>query len=194
MISTCGATVTRNCSYIKNPGFPTAYTDTASCTFTIAKCDPSVCDFRLDFDQFTLNGPSGTLELNEGDCNTDSLTSTTVGYCCITYTPCATPTPSFALDPAGENDLSKAMVDAMCMEDFIRIEEGRCVGSLNGRNIFCGGILSDANDAEANCPIQDCTQPFQVGVFTNAAIAVANGVTVANGNRGVCLEYTQQPC
>lgn len=293
MINTCGATVSRNCSYIKNPGFPAAYTSATSCSFTIAKCDTSVCDFRLDFDQFTINGPSGTTETNEGDCNTDSLTATTTsgqatpvicggnagqhiyldagdsaigtatlnfaftgdasrvwdikvtqipcsanykrpegclqyhtgidgrfttfnfngvvpqhldaqrynicvrqeeGYCCIMYTPCATPTPSFALDPSGGNDLTQAMVDAACANDHIRIEEGRCLGSNNGRNIFCGGILSDTNAALANCPIQDCTQPFQVGVFTNAAIAIANGVTVMNGNRGVCLEYTQQPC
>ncbi|TRY79962.1 hypothetical protein TCAL_16018, partial [Tigriopus californicus] len=107
-----------------------------------------------------------------------------VGYCCITYTPCATPTPSFALDSANINTLMQAMVDTGCTEDYIRIEEGRCVGSVNGRNTFCGGILSDFNTATANCPIQDCTQPFQVGVFTNAAIDVANGVTVANGNRG----------
>lgn len=40
MTSTCGATVSQNCSYIKNPNFPSAYTSTTSCTFTINKCDP----------------------------------------------------------------------------------------------------------------------------------------------------------
>ena len=39
MISSCGTTVSQNCSYIKNPGHPAAYTSTSSCSFTIQKCD-----------------------------------------------------------------------------------------------------------------------------------------------------------
>ena len=39
MTSTCGATVSQNCSYIKNPNFPAAYTATAACSYTIQKCD-----------------------------------------------------------------------------------------------------------------------------------------------------------
>ena len=39
MTSTCSSTVSQNCSYIKNPGYPSAYTSTSSCQFTIQKCD-----------------------------------------------------------------------------------------------------------------------------------------------------------
>ena len=39
MVSTCGSTISQNCSYIKNPGFPTAYTSTTQCSYTIQKCD-----------------------------------------------------------------------------------------------------------------------------------------------------------
>ena len=39
MTSSCGATVSQNCSYIKNPGYSSAYTSTSNCQFTIVKCD-----------------------------------------------------------------------------------------------------------------------------------------------------------
>ena len=38
---TTGATITQNCSYIRNPNYPNAYTDTGSLNFQIVKCDPS---------------------------------------------------------------------------------------------------------------------------------------------------------
>ena len=37
----------------------------------------AVCDFRLDFDTFTTNGPASTEEVNGGECQ-DSLTISTV--------------------------------------------------------------------------------------------------------------------
>ena len=45
MTSTCGASVSQNCSYIKNPGYPSAFTSTSSCSYSINKCDP--CKFFL---------------------------------------------------------------------------------------------------------------------------------------------------
>ena len=99
MKSACGSTINQNCSYIKNPGFSAAYTSTSNCQFTINKCDNckfiinifysfkklykckliflAVCDFRLDFDTFTTNGPASTEEVNGGECQ-DSLTISTV--------------------------------------------------------------------------------------------------------------------
>ena len=75
MTSTCSTTVSQNCSYIKNPGYPSAYTSTSSCQFTIDKCDSSVCDLRLDFERFTTNGPAPTDETSGGLCQ-DILTTT----------------------------------------------------------------------------------------------------------------------
>ena len=40
-------------------------------------CKIAICDIRLDFDTFTLNGPSDTSETDGGKCQ-DSLTITTV--------------------------------------------------------------------------------------------------------------------
>ena len=36
-----GGTISQNCSYIRNPGYPNAMTDTAGIQFNVVKCDPS---------------------------------------------------------------------------------------------------------------------------------------------------------
>ena len=38
LFSTSGSTINQNCSYIRNPGFPSAFTATSSVTYTIQKC------------------------------------------------------------------------------------------------------------------------------------------------------------
>lgn len=53
--STCSSTISQNNTYIKNPGFPSTYTPSASgsCTFTINKVSDDVCQLRFDFQTFT---------------------------------------------------------------------------------------------------------------------------------------------
>ena len=46
MVTACGSTISQNCSYIKNPGYPNAYTDTTACSYTISKCDCCKNDFQ----------------------------------------------------------------------------------------------------------------------------------------------------
>nr|XP_040574106.1 uncharacterized protein LOC121123088 [Lepeophtheirus salmonis] len=75
MITSCGGTVTQNCSYIKNPNFPSPYTDTTACRYTVNKCAVNVCDLRLDFEMFSTSGPSATSEAAGGAC-VDMLTVT----------------------------------------------------------------------------------------------------------------------
>ena len=75
LYSTGGSEVSENCSYIQNPGFPSAYTETTALTYTIKKCAEDVCAVRLDFDSFTTMGPSSTEETSGGAC-TDSFVVT----------------------------------------------------------------------------------------------------------------------
>merc|ERR1712106_204340 len=76
--NSCGATITANTSYIRNPGYPSAYTPTGTgtCSFTINKCCSDICQLRLDFqtmsgfvtttpqgscsDSFAVASPTGT--------------------------------------------------------------------------------------------------------------------------------------
>jgi len=67
-----GGTLNQNCSYIRNPNYPNAATDTASLSYTVQKCDPSVCYLRLDFESFDINGLSASTE------NTAALATTLI--------------------------------------------------------------------------------------------------------------------
>ena len=40
LVSATGSTISQNCSYIRNPGYPSAYTSTSSVSYTINKCSP----------------------------------------------------------------------------------------------------------------------------------------------------------
>ncbi len=38
LISATGTTINQNCTYLRNPGFPSAYSGTGSLSYTISKC------------------------------------------------------------------------------------------------------------------------------------------------------------
>lgn len=56
-IVACGGTVTQNCSYVANPGFPGTYSEAATCDYTIRQCADDICFVRLDFDVFDVDAP-----------------------------------------------------------------------------------------------------------------------------------------
>lgn len=69
-------TVSQNCTYIRNPDYPSPYGQTSTIRYTITKCSPEVCDIRLDFESFTLVGTTDTTETSGGTC-TDMFTIST---------------------------------------------------------------------------------------------------------------------
>ena len=97
----CGASLSQNCTYLQNPGFPAAYAETAACSYTIRRMKngrkqklinvisplnifpfiafflpPDICLLRLDFETLNLLGPVGNV-IDTGPCR-DSLKVTTV--------------------------------------------------------------------------------------------------------------------
>ncbi|XP_034232015.1 uncharacterized protein LOC117639989 [Thrips palmi] len=56
-MATCGQSTRENCTYFTNAGYPSASDGTGSCQLTIHKARPDICQFRLDFDQFNIQGP-----------------------------------------------------------------------------------------------------------------------------------------
>jgi len=71
-VQSASSDITQNCTYIQNPSFPSAYTETTALTYTVKKCADDVCAVRLDFETFTTLGPAATGEANGGLC-VDSL-------------------------------------------------------------------------------------------------------------------------
>jgi len=75
--STCGATLSQNCSYFTNPGFPSTYSTTGSCSFTVAKSQDDICQLRLDFDTLAMGVmPQITIAANSnyGCCGSSCAT------------------------------------------------------------------------------------------------------------------------
>ena len=58
VIQDTGGTINQNCTYIQNPGFPSAYSETTALTYTVTKCSDCkpFTSQRLKIDQkVTLN-------------------------------------------------------------------------------------------------------------------------------------------
>ena len=72
LVTSTSTTINQNCTYIRNPSYPSVYSATTALTYTINKCSSDVCAVRLDFESFTIEGPSATTETNGGAC-TDSF-------------------------------------------------------------------------------------------------------------------------
>jgi len=67
-LSTCGSTVSQNCTYIQNPSYPTTFSTTGSCAYSVTPLSSDICQLRLDFDNFDITDAS------TGVC-TDSFTA-----------------------------------------------------------------------------------------------------------------------
>jgi len=79
--STCGSTISENCTYLVNPGFPNTYSTTGSCDFTVDKSSDDICQLRLEFNTLALNiMPTDTTAANSnyGCCGSSCATTTIV--------------------------------------------------------------------------------------------------------------------
>lgn len=73
-VSDCtGATISKNITYIQNKDYPSTYTTSGTCSYTINRVKSDICQLRLDFDTLVLAEPT------TGECtnsNTDKLSLT----------------------------------------------------------------------------------------------------------------------
>jgi len=69
--------VTRNQTYLRNPGYTDTYSTSGTCSYTISKTDSNICFIRLDFDTMVLAGPTtGSANKVNGNCEVDQQTIT----------------------------------------------------------------------------------------------------------------------
>ena len=60
-VTTCGSTISNNCTHITNPSYPSS-TSSGTCAYNVSPLSSDICQIRLDFTAF-------------------DLTETTVGVC-----------------------------------------------------------------------------------------------------------------
>lgn len=82
---TCGDTVTKNCTYIENPEYPSSRsTASTSCAFTFGRSDYSdICQIRLDFEKLVTSvstGASTSGRCQASDAAHDSVVVTSPAY------------------------------------------------------------------------------------------------------------------
>ena len=82
LISSCGSTADQNCTYIQNPSYPSSYSTSGTCSYSIQPVNSEICQLRLDMDLFDIT------ETTVGAC-TDSF-DVTVGSSRAYYTLCGT--------------------------------------------------------------------------------------------------------
>merc|ERR1712226_48978 len=88
--STCGSTISNNCTYIQNPGYPSAYTTAGSCQYSVAPINSDICQLRLYLDaarstasqvlSFTVATSSGSatfrIKVSQVECSSISKAPT----------------------------------------------------------------------------------------------------------------------
>lgn len=73
-VSAVSSTIKENNTYIQNPSFPAVYSGTATTlSYKIQKTASNICWLRLDFETFTLVGPTATDETNAGGACVDTF-------------------------------------------------------------------------------------------------------------------------
>jgi len=70
--SVCGSSISENCTYIENPGYPNGYTGTipGTCAYTVNRMQTDICQIRLDFTSMVMGNPDPT---QTAACNGDGL-------------------------------------------------------------------------------------------------------------------------
>jgi len=72
-VDTCGGTVSRNCTYIESPSFPSDYSTTGDCSYTVSRCQDDICQIRLDFTSVKLQQPVSGTSTTSADCSDTKL-------------------------------------------------------------------------------------------------------------------------
>lgn len=63
---TCGGTVSQLVSYVESPNYPNP-APTGMCMFTLPKCDKTICQYKIQYEDVVLSNPA------MGDCRNDTL-------------------------------------------------------------------------------------------------------------------------
>jgi len=177
-----GSMVKENCTYVRNPGYPTSVTDVTTCDFEVQKVDKNVCSLRLDFEAFSIVGLADTIEAT-GDMCIDTF----IGSAATT----GDTTPSICGDNAGEHiylDIGEGEMNTGKMAfafDTTTSQVGRTF-EIKVTQIFCNSPTR---------PPSGCLQ-YHLGTdgrFTTFNFA-AEGGHLPNQRYNICLRREQGFC
>ncbi|KAF5299667.1 hypothetical protein FQA39_LY11462 [Lamprigera yunnana] len=184
---TCGATSSNNNTYFSNPLFPSTFTGASVCTLTVQRCNPDICQIRIDFLNFNLAQPNG-----DGTCVNDALlisgSGSNIGRIC------------------GENTGQHIYLDFNNANDIIvNVFTSAAVTFGRQWNLRIAQIGCDSpSRAPSGCLMYYSTtsgnvRSFNYGQAANSAIPPSNLLAVGtrqlvNMNYGICVRTASGFC
>ncbi|TRY81036.1 hypothetical protein TCAL_13448 [Tigriopus californicus] len=163
LVSTSGATVTQNCTYVRNPNFPNSLDTTSQISYNIQKCDrssPNGCgclQYHTGLTgRFTTFNFLPTNDNHLANQDYSVCIRQEAGFCCIEYSVCSDAN-SFSIDTNKMLMMSKVETECLTI-DYITIEggQGSCAGSNNptaGVNKYCGDKLNPLTMQIEHAPV-----------------------------------------
>eukprot|EP00095_Tigriopus_kingsejongensis_P012505 snap_masked-scaffold221_size251850-processed-gene-1.8 protein:Tk12505 transcript:snap_masked-scaffold221_size251850-processed-gene-1.8-mRNA-1 annotation:"hypothetical protein SINV_00302" len=187
LVSSGGATINQNCTYIRNPNFPNAYDSTSQVAYTIRKCDPRVCQLRLDFESFSIQG-TGNIE------ETDTVRDT-IGGVCLDMFKVTTNTGSPIPTICGQNTGQHMYIDLGCERSDTATLSFDFDGSDNNRlwEIKVSQIKCNTEGHPNGC---GCLQYHTglTGRFTSFNFLPTNDNHLANQEYAICIRQEEGMC
>ncbi|KAK2724430.1 hypothetical protein QYM36_001068 [Artemia franciscana] len=187
VVSTCGSTSNKNCTYFQNPEYPTGVNPQLQCSLTVQKCNPNICQLRLDFQDFVIAQPN-TAEYSEdaanyqGQCDTDSFT----------ISGGSNPIPILCGNNTGQHmyvDMSSGQ-NAFTMTFSI----GNGPGEENGARTWNVKITQLPCSSITNAPAQ-CLQYYTSTTGTLTSFNYGDGLThLANQDYAICIRMAEGYC
>eukprot|EP00095_Tigriopus_kingsejongensis_P003562 maker-scaffold877_size102761-snap-gene-0.15 protein:Tk03562 transcript:maker-scaffold877_size102761-snap-gene-0.15-mRNA-1 annotation:"hypothetical protein KGM_18655" len=187
LVSTSGATINQNCTYIRNPNFPNAYDSTSQVGYNIQKCDPRVCQLRLDFESFTIQGTGNTDE-------TDTILEVAGGVCLDMFT-VSTNTGSSIPTICGQNTGQHIYIDMGCLNSDTAALNFNFGGTDTNRlwEIKVTQLICNTQGHPNGC---GCLQ-YHTGVtgrLTSFNFLPTNDNHLANQEYGICIRQEEGMC
>merc|ERR1711981_32123 len=152
--STCGSTISENCTYITNPGYPNTYSTTGSCAWTVEKVNSDICQLRLEFNTLAMNVmPSNTIAANSnyGCCGSSCATLNIVT---------STPTDSFIAK--GQTGFNPPTICGINTGYHMYMETGATAGDTSTLTFYLGSGSTGSRQWNVKVIQLGCNSPYRV--------------------------------
>jgi len=194
--ATCGQSYSENCTYFDSSS-PTA----GACSASVCKCQNNICQMRLDFDSFTISGPStstdsaGTLLNGQLQNDNDGKTVSTRSQCLTDTFSVSSPGVSSPPTICGVNSGEHMYIDVCedCVDLNFQLGQAGVGTALANRQWSIKVTQYDC--CFSNLAPSGCTQYFYGS--NTAAVKTFNfdgGQHLANQNHQICVRNERGMC
>jgi len=192
----CGATSSENCTYFESSG-----SEVGQCGLKICRCDPNVCQLRLDFSTFAITGPStvtvSAVTIASGQILTGKKEAAPATQCVTDTFSITNPNGLTPPSICGTNTGEHMYVDSSEMCNDLVFQLGT---SGRGANIISRSwnikVTQYSCDYNNLAPV-GCTQYFFGDKSTSGVVKTFNydgGIHLADQNQNICVRRERGIC